>query len=104
MAYDGIPILKNDFIASDETVGSTTTCSSIYLLSLSEAGLCVCAFGGASTEAAVDPISRSVLGFQFVPVGHMEAENSQLWRAVFYGGFALHSGLAAARARGIKTV
>lgn len=103
MAYDGIPILKNDNIATDETVGDTTSCSSIYLASLSEQGLYAGAFGGASTAADVDPVSRSVLGFQFIDVGNMEQENARLWRAVWYGGFALNSGLAAARARGIKT-
>lgn len=105
MSYDGVPILKNDFISTAETVGGTSTCSSIYLASLSDdAGLYAGAFGGASTQADVDPISRSVLGFQFIQVGHMADENSMLWRAVFYGGFGLGSGLAAARARGIKTV
>jgi hypothetical protein len=103
MAYDGIPIIKSDNIPTNETVGATTTCSSVYLVSLSEQGLYAGAFGGASTEVNADPISRSVLGFQFIQVGQMENENSQLWRAVWYGGFALNSGLAAARARGIKT-
>lgn len=105
MAYDGIPILKNDNILSNETVGSTTNASSIYLASLSEdSGVYAGAFGGASQAADVDPIRRIVLGFNFVRVGPMEGENSDLWRAIFYGGFALGSGLAAARARGIKTI
>lgn len=107
MSYDGIPILKNDFIRSNEVVGGSSNCSSIYLVSLSDGegqGLYAGAFGGASNEASVDPIRRTVLGFQFIPGGTMEQRNSRLWRAVWYGGFALGSGLAAARARGIKTV
>lgn len=107
MSYDGIPILKNDFIATNEVVGTTNSASSIYLVSLSPGdmqGLYAGAFGGAQNSVEVDPIRRTVLGFQFVQVGPMEQQNSRLWRAVWYGGFALGSGLAAARARGIKTV
>lgn len=107
LAYEDVPILKNDFIGTDEVVGTTSNASSIYLVSLDSGtgeGLYAGAFGGASTEADVDPVSKSVLGFQMIPVGQMEGENSQLWRAVWYGGFGLGSELAGARASGIKTV
>lgn len=108
LAYDDIPILKNDFIPTNETVGGTSTCSSVYLIALNpnevRGGLHCRAFGGASTAADVDPISRSVLGFHFEEVGALEGQNSRRWRANFYGAFAYGSVLSMARASGIKTV
>ena len=106
LAYEDVPILKNDNILTNETVGATSTCSSIYLASLGagDDGLHIRAFGGASTEANVDPIARSVLGFQFVRVGHLEGKNMERWRSLFYGAFCYGSILAMARRSGVHTV
>lgn len=104
LAYEGVPILKNDNIASDESKGSSSTLSSVYLVNLSEdTGVYAGAFGGASQNLDLDPFSRVVLGVQILPVGQLEGKNAQRWRMVWYGGFAVGSDLSVARASEIKT-
>lgn len=104
LAYESIPILKSDNLPTNETVGSINTGSSVILVSLSEEGYYIGAFGGSSENLDADPIRRIVLGFQSTFVGNLEGKNAQRWRQAFYGTAALGSELAVARARGIKTV
>lgn len=109
--YEGIPILRNENVTSDESKGASTTLSSIYLTSVggemnadgNPKGVYAGAYGGSSLQVNLDPRSRMVLGMQMIPVGQLEGKNAMRWRLVWYGGFGLGSELAIARAKEIKT-
>lgn len=104
--YRGIPILKNEWIPATEAKGSTTTLSSVYLISFDpNDGFYAFAIGAnGAAIAESDPIKRAVMGFMMEFVGTREGKDSKQWRAKFYGGFALKSNLAAARASELITV
>jgi hypothetical protein len=104
--YRGIPILVNDWVPSDETVGASTTCSSIYLASLdSEEGLFYAcpSFGGQSAIGESDPRNVPVLGFRITRLGALEGKDATRTRVAWYGAPVLKSALAMARKRGVKT-
>ncbi len=105
-AYRGIPILENDFIPSDESVGATTTASSIYLASMdAQEGLFLAAtsFGGQQVLAEADPRSVPVLGFYIKDVGLLEGKDHRRTRVSWIGALCLKSSLALAKCGGIKT-
>lgn len=104
LAYDGIPIFKNDNIKSDETVGgSGATLTSIYCVSLAfDEGLWAGCMGGATFDVETDPRKRNVMGFRLTEIGELETKDARRWRLAWYGAFALGSDLALARASGLK--
>lgn len=105
-AYRGIPILENDFIPSDETVGATTSASSIYLPALdAQEGMFLAAasYGGQQVIADADPRSVPVLGFYIKDVGLLEGKDHRRTRVSWIGALALKSSLALGRSSGIKT-
>lgn len=104
MAYNGVPILIDDNIPSTETVGTTTTCSSIMLASFAAAEGFFAGCGGGAQDVQADPRKKRVLGLKIRDVGELEDKDAQRTRITWYGAFGLRSDLAAARARGIKTV
>ena len=104
--YRGIPILQNDNVLATETVGSATTCSSVYLASLDEAqglALAVANEGGSVVTPDADPRTRPVLGFRIEDLGPLEGKDARRLRVKFYGAPVLRSTLALARRRGIVT-
>lgn len=104
-SYEGIPILKNDWIGTAESKGSGTTLSSVYLASLApEEGLWMGALGGGSFDVQGDPRDASVLGFRLYELGQSQAGSSSHGRRLaWFGGLALGSNLAAARASELVT-
>jgi HK97 family phage major capsid protein len=85
--YDGIPIGLSDYIADDETVGTSSDCSSVYALRLGEGGLAgLTAPGGLTVER----------------VGSLETKDASRIRVKWYVGLALFSTLAIARLTGIR--
>ena len=104
LAYEGIPIFKNDYVLANETKGANSDLSSVYLASLSDdEGFHVGAFGGNPVELDIDPMVAPALGFELVDVGPVQNKNSHRWRLNGYTGFGLGSDLAAARATEIKS-
>jgi hypothetical protein len=102
--YRGIPILGNDNIGLDETVGTTTDATSIYLASLdTDEGLYLAAAGGANFDADGDPRSRVVMGFRIVDLGDLEAADHRRTRVKWYGTPVLRSKLALVRKSGVKS-
>jgi hypothetical protein len=104
--YRGIPILVNDWIPNDETVGASSTCSSIYLASLdSEEGLFYAcpSYGGQTAIGETDPRNVPVLGFRITSIGALEGKDATRTRVSWYGAPVLKSALAMARKRGVKT-
>ncbi len=104
--YRGYPLLRNDWVLSNETVGSTNTCSSVYLASLDEQeglSLAVANAGGQVVTPDADPRTRPVLGFRIENLGPLEQKDASRARVKFYGAPILRSSLALARRPGIKT-
>jgi hypothetical protein len=103
-SYRGIPILQNDWIASDESKGGATTLSSVYLIDLSTEGFhAYCGQGGSSVNVMADPISTRIMGLKVRDVGQLPDKEADRTRVSWYGTFALKSALALARAKEIKT-
>ena len=104
-AYNGIPILRNDWIPSTE-VKSATTLSSIYLASLAgEEGVYMGALGGASMNVEGDPRDAAVLGFRLFDLGQIQsgAGSARGGRLCWYGAMGLGSELAIVRASELVT-
>lgn len=105
-SYNGIPILRNDNIASNETK-SVSTLSSVYLVSLDpDEGVFMGACGGESFNVNADPRDASLMGFRLQNLGPIQdgtKGNVIGGRLAFYGGLALGSTKSAARAKEIVT-
>lgn len=103
--YNGIPVLQVDDIASNESKGSGSTLSSVYLVSLAaEDGF----FGGVQSVGSAqmvdaDPRMARILGFKLYEVGQLESKAATRDRIEWMGAFGLGSTLAAARASEIVT-
>lgn len=103
-SYRGIPILQNDWIASDESKGSASNLSSIYLADISTEGFhAYCGQGGQSINVMADPMDTRIMGLKVRDVGQLEDKEADRTRVSWYGTFALKSALALARAKEIKT-
>ncbi len=83
--YDGIPVLVDDFIPDNETLGTGTSLSSIYAVKFGPSGLMGLENGGIVIEE----------------VGALETKNARRWRVRWYCGLALFGTLSVARLQGI---
>ena len=84
--YDGIPILVDDFIPTDETQGTETAASSIYAARFGRQGLMGLQNGGIQVER----------------VGELETKDATRTRIKWYTGLALMGTLGLARLKGIN--
>ncbi|MEQ9072823.1 MAG: hypothetical protein RLP09_03140, partial [Sandaracinaceae bacterium] len=101
--YRGIPIIEDDFIASTEAKGGSSTLSSVYLAAFdADEGLFAGASGSAQAIVDGDPRSRSVLGFRVEHVGTSQTSDHDIWRVKWYGAFGMKSSLSVARATEIE--
>lgn len=91
-AYDGTPVIINDFLPADETQGSNSQTCSIYALRLNEADGFHGLFGGASA------------GIRLEPLGLSHTKDARTWRVKWYCGTALKATHAIARLKGITNV
>ncbi len=83
--YDGIPILVDDFVPDNETLGTGTNLSSIYAVKFGSAGVMGLENGG----------------IQVVRVGDLETKDASRWRVKWYVSLAVFSELGVARLQGI---
>ncbi|HWK81757.1 MAG TPA: phage major capsid protein [Thermomicrobiales bacterium] len=84
--YDGIPVVVDDFVPDNETLGSGTALSSIFALKFGQGtGLMGLEHGGIQVE----------------PVGELESKDATRTRIKWYAGLALFSTLGVARLQGI---
>lgn len=103
--YRGIPILRNDNIATTESKGASSTLSSAYLVSLTPGpGLSAFCVGNESEVVNGDPRTAPVLGFMVENLGPRQTVDARTTRVKWYGGFKLGSSLAVARASELVTV
>jgi hypothetical protein len=91
-AYDGIPVIINDFMLADETQGSTSNTASIYALRLNEADGFHGIYGGPSA------------GIQFEDIGTIQNKDASRYRVKWYSATALKATHAVARLKGITNV
>jgi HK97 family phage major capsid protein len=85
--YDGIPIGLNDYIADDQTVGTSTDCSTIYAMQFGEGALSgLTAPGGLTVER----------------VGSLETKDASRIRVKWYAGLALFNSVKLAKLTGVR--
>jgi len=91
-AYDGMPVIINDFIATNETQGTNTNTTSVYALRLNEVDGFHGLYGGESAGIRIDDI------------GKLERRDATRWRLRWYCGAALRATHAVARLKGITNI
>ncbi|MBX5130816.1 phage major capsid protein [Rhizobium lentis] len=91
-AYDGIPVIINDFLTADEVMGSANATCSIYALRLNEADGFHGIYGGASA------------GIQFEEIGTIQNKDASRYRVKWYAGTALKATHSVARLKGILNI
>lgn len=89
-AYRGIPILRNDYIPIDQTAGSGTALTTVFLVALDE------------DEGLAGLVAQAMLGIEVKDVGPVQDKDANRWRLKWYVSLALHSELAMACATGIS--
>lgn len=85
--YDGIPIGLNDYIADDQSLGTSSDCSTIYAMQFGEGGLVgLTAPGGLTVER----------------VGSLETKDASRIRVKWYAGLALFNSVKLAKLVGVR--
>ncbi|QIG69072.1 major capsid protein [Rhizobium phage RHph_N1_15] len=91
-AYDGVPVIINDFLTADEVMGSANATCSIYALRLNEADGFHGIYGGSSA------------GIQFEEIGTIQNKDASRYRVKWYAGTALKATHSVARLKGILNI
>lgn len=91
-AYDGTPVIINDFLPSNEVRGTENNSCSIYALRLNEADGFHGLFGGPSA------------GFRMEKVGLLQGKDATRYRMKWYTAVALKATHAVARLGGITNI
>lgn len=87
-AYRGVPIFRNDYIPTNQTVGSSTNCTTVFAGTFDD---------GSRTHGIAGLTAEEAAGIQVEDVGPAEAKDNYITRVKWYCGLALFSekGLAA---------
>jgi hypothetical protein len=87
-AYSGTPIFRNDYIPTNQTMGTSTNTTTVFAGTLDD---------GSRTHGIVGLTATQAAGIQVVDVGESEDSDQHIWRVKWYCGLALFSekGLAA---------
>ncbi|HXG42140.1 MAG TPA: phage major capsid protein [Dehalococcoidia bacterium] len=85
--YDGIPIGVSDYIADNQTVGTSSDCSTIYALQFGEGGVAGLTAPG---------------GLQVERVGSLESKDATRIRIKWYGAVALFNRVKLAKLVGVR--
>lgn len=91
-AYDGMPVIINDALPSNEVMGTNTNTTSIYGVRLNEVDGLHGLWAGASA------------GFKVEKWGTHPTKDATLWRMRWYAGLALKATHSVARLRGITNI
>lgn len=91
-AYRRTPIIINDFLPGDETVGTGTNLCSIYAVRFNEADGLHGIFGGPAA------------GMRVQPIGTLQSKDAERYRLKWYVGTALKSTRSLARLQGVANV
>lgn len=93
-AYDGTPVIINDYMTGDEVQGSANETCSIYALRLNEADGFHGIYSGSAGGA----------GVQLEDLGTHATKDSNTWRVKWYAGTALKATHSVARLKGITNI
>lgn len=87
-AYRGVPIFRNDFIPVNQTVGTSTNCTTVFAGTFDD---------GSRTHGIAGLTAEEAAGIQIEDVGASETKDNYITRVKWYCGLALFSekGLAA---------
>lgn len=91
-SYSGIPIFRNDYIPTNQTRGTTTTCTSMFAGTLDD---------GSREHGIAGLTARNASGIMVEDVGVAESKDERIWRVKWYCGLALFSEKGLAMATGI---
>lgn len=91
-AYDGTPVIINEWIPANEVAGSSSVTTSIYGLRLNEVDGLHGIFGGPAA------------GFRLQKVGLLQGKDVTRYRILWYVALAQRSTLSAARLRGVTNI
>jgi HK97 family phage major capsid protein len=91
-AYDGTPVIINDYIPADEEQGESDETCSIFALRLNEADGFHGLFGGASA------------GIRLEELGLSHTKDAKAWRVKWYAGTALKATHSVARLKGVTNI
>jgi HK97 family phage major capsid protein len=91
-AYNGMPVIMNDFLPATEVQGSSSNTCSIYALRLNEVDGLHGIYGGDSAGVVVEEI------------GTIQNQDAVRWRTKWYVGLALKSTQSMARLKGVTNV
>lgn len=92
LAHDGVPILVNDFLAADETVGTNAKTCSVYAVRFNEVDGLVGLYGGKTA------------GIRVEYVGTVQNKDAQRIRVKWYVSLALKSTKSIARLKGVTNI
>jgi len=92
-AYRGTPCFRNDYIAIDQTVTSSTNCATIFAGTLDD---------GSRSQGIAGLTASEQAGLHVVDVGESETKDERIWRVKWYAGLALFSEKGLAMAPGIR--
>lgn len=92
LGHNGIPIVKNEFLAGDEAMGTTPTTCSVYAARFNLADGLHGIYGGESAGVRVEDI------------GTVQTKDATRTRLKWYAGLALKSTKSLARLRGVTNV
>lgn len=92
LAHNGTPILRNDFLPANETLGSGTNLCSVYAVRMNEADGVHGIYGGNSAGVVVEDI------------GTVQNKDATRTRMKWYCGLVLKSTKSLARLRGVTNI
>jgi len=81
-AYRGIPIFRNDYIPVNQTVGTSTKCTTVFAGTLDD---------GSRSHGIAGLTAESEAGIQVVDVGESEFKDNNITRVKWYTGMACFS-------------
>lgn len=89
-AYDGVPVLINDFLPTNEVQGTNVKTTSVYAMRLNETDGLHGIYGG-----------NGSVGFNLQKIGVLENKDVTRFRVIWYAGLALKATHSLARLKGV---
>ena len=91
-SYGGVPILRNDYIANDETIGTSTNATSVYAGTFDD---------GSQKYGIAGLHSNNKMGISVEPVGRTKNKDEIGFHVVWYASMVNYSELGLAAATGL---
>ena len=92
LAYSGLPVLLNDFVPEDKTVGMSSDCTTVYAARMNE------------DDGVHGIYNGPTAGFQVVEIGQLEKRDATRTRIKWYCALALKSTKSLAKLTGVRSV